>query len=419
MTTLKLSIYAMAIGLCVFTGVLAWRSQFPNRAFFTFLGVLTTMLACDWLMAHPASPLKNLWLLGIMASSFLVAPCALWLAKATGLTAKPLQVGRHALLAVGGWLLLLPLATAIHWGTEFAKPGNPTSAHYAFFIHSTMLLSVALFLAQTWLVLGTCMAYLRERNAQNHALFSVCEDSGLNTLRLLVLIVMANAAIAIVRVLYCALLDEIQVYLSLSIVLGQLTMVMFLAMSFIHQQVAPSGTRTDQLRAQLFKPAPATPQDKPMPIAANSAREPYTPSAGKYNKSSLAPERQSQILAAINQAMMVDRLFTQPGLSLSELCTHIDESAHSVSQAISQSEHRNFYELVNRHRVTMATRLLREQPTATVLDIGFSCGFNSKSAFNSAFKQYQGLTPSQYRKQHLVSSPTSEQANTAPMITAP
>lgn len=431
MTNIQLSIYAMAIGLCVFTGLLAWRSLFHNRAFFAFICVITVMFTCDWLMAHPATPLKSLWLIGIMASSFLVAPCALWLAQSSGLSTRPLAKRGHFAVIALGWVLLIPLATAIHWGTEFAKPGNPTSASYALFIHSTMLISAALFIGQTIAAVRTCIAFLRERSQQNLALFSAYSDRGvnsgqalgsepgLNTLRLLALVLLANAAIALMRIFYCAMYDDFVLPLSLAIVLGQLAMVAFLALSFMHQQV---GTQSEILRQQLFsseryshsaiphkdharnEPATANTHSQAIDAApAHSQNQEFEHitenSRPKYRKSGLSPERQAAILRAIDHAMRHYQLFTRPGLSLNDLCEHIRESPHHVSQAISESEHHNFYDLINRQRVAHAAGLLITEPTSCVLDIGFACGFNAKSSFNHAFKKYQGLTPSQFRKQ--------------------
>ena len=445
MTNIQLSIYAMAIGLCVFTGLLAWRSLFHNRAFFAFICVITVMLTCDWLMAHPATPLKSLWLIGIMASSFLVAPCALWLAQSAGLSNRPLAKRRHLAAIALGWVLLIPLATAIHWGTEFAKPGNPTSASYALFIHTTMLMSAALFIGQTIIAVRACITLLRERTQQNRALFSVysgtkqtCEP-GLNTLRLLALVLIANAAIALMRIFYCAVFDEFVLPLSLAIVLGQLAMVVFLALSFMHQQV---GNQSEALRQQLFPSAgnnhlamPDEAHEQNEAIAINthpplidsapahslnaesqhiSERDESKYSRPKYSKSGLSPERQAAILQAIKHAMQNDQLFTQPGLSLNDLCEHIQESPHHVSQAINKSEYHNFYDLINRQRVALAAHLLITQPTSSILDIGFACGFNAKSSFNHAFKKYQGLTPSQFRKQPITNNRATEQTAIEP-----
>jgi len=48
----------------------------------------------------------------------------------------------------------------------------------------------------------------------------------------------------------------------------------------------------------------------------------------------------------------------------------------------------------------------------TVLDIGFSSGFNSKSAFNDVFRRSTGMTPSEFKKK-------SVQAAASESITPP
>lgn len=101
MNTLQLSIYAMALGLCAFTGLLAWRASFRNRYFLVFMTLLVLMLGCDWLMHHPSTPLKNLWLVILMASALLVGPCALLLANSVGNADLHINWRSHAVLVIG------------------------------------------------------------------------------------------------------------------------------------------------------------------------------------------------------------------------------------------------------------------------------------------------------------------------------
>jgi AraC-like DNA-binding protein len=84
-------------------------------------------------------------------------------------------------------------------------------------------------------------------------------------------------------------------------------------------------------------------------------------------------------------------------LSLRALSATLNESPHYVSQVISQDLETSFHELLNSHRIREAQRLLREAPEETVLSVAMNVGFNSKSAFNSAFRRVTGMTPSAYR----------------------
>jgi len=39
-----------------------------------------------------------------------------------------------------------------------------------------------------------------------------------------------------------------------------------------------------------------------------------------------------------------------------------------------------------------------------LIHVAYSAGFNNKNSFNNAFKKVTGLTPSEYKQHHLVSS---------------
>jgi AraC-like DNA-binding protein len=60
----------------------------------------------------------------------------------------------------------------------------------------------------------------------------------------------------------------------------------------------------------------------------------------------------------------------------------------------------NFYDFINRHRIDEASRLLTNpaDEKITILEVLYEVGFNSKSSFNTLFKKYTGLTPTEFRK---------------------
>ena len=71
-----------------------------------------------------------------------------------------------------------------------------------------------------------------------------------------------------------------------------------------------------------------------------------------------------------------------------------------LSQIINERLNKNFFELVNAHRIKEAKKRLLDPDAEplTILAIAFEVGFNSKSAFNAAFKKYTRMTPTQFRE---------------------
>jgi AraC family L-rhamnose operon regulatory protein RhaS len=66
-------------------------------------------------------------------------------------------------------------------------------------------------------------------------------------------------------------------------------------------------------------------------------------------------------------------------------------------------------EYLNQCRLEHAARMLREDPTRSITDIAFACGFNSSQYFATAFRKRFGLAPANYRhsKANVTSKGTS------------
>lgn len=109
----------------------------------------------------------------------------------------------------------------------------------------------------------------------------------------------------------------------------------------------------------------------------------------------------SVILEQLNEIMSERQLFLNNQLSLGDLAHASGFSIHQVSGALNADKDSCFYDYVNALRIEVAAKLLVTRPGKAVLDIAMEAGFNSKSAFYSAFKKHLQTTPSAYRELHL------------------
>ena len=123
-----------------------------------------------------------------------------------------------------------------------------------------------------------------------------------------------------------------------------------------------------------------------------------TVAATKYAKSSLDEATRTRIRRKLDQAF-AGSVYRDNRLTLRGLSQHIRENPHYLSQVINQDFGMSFYDLINRQRIESAKSALTNSPDKTVLEIALEAGFNSKSTFNTAFRQHAGTTPTQFRRE--------------------
>ncbi|TAL47100.1 MAG: AraC family transcriptional regulator, partial [Chitinophagaceae bacterium] len=80
--------------------------------------------------------------------------------------------------------------------------------------------------------------------------------------------------------------------------------------------------------------------------------------------------------------------------------TKLQVPAYQVSLALNEGIKKNFYDVINGYRVEEAKRLLLDSKSKnfTILSVGFEAGFNSKTTFNTVFKKFTGVTPTEFRE---------------------
>jgi len=120
----------------------------------------------------------------------------------------------------------------------------------------------------------------------------------------------------------------------------------------------------------------------------------------KYQKSSLLEHQKDALIEKIRIEMGEKRYYLNNLASVSGLSKKIGESSHHVSQVINERMNKSFFELLAYYRVKEAKRILLEDKLKkyTVEELADAVGYNSKSAFNNAFKKFSGQTPSGFRK---------------------
>lgn len=96
-----------------------------------------------------------------------------------------------------------------------------------------------------------------------------------------------------------------------------------------------------------------------------------------------------------------NKRYLDPSFSLEKLSSEVDMSVSTLSHLINQESGYNFSDYINFMRVKKVKKYLTKPDYAsyTIVAIGLECGFNSKSAFYTAFKKFTSVTPSAFKEQ--------------------
>lgn len=130
-------------------------------------------------------------------------------------------------------------------------------------------------------------------------------------------------------------------------------------------------------------------------IPENDEQEEYH----KYEKNRFNETDEKETLNSLLCYLEETQAYLDPELDLKSLSESVDISPHRISMLINIYLKQNFYTFINNYRIEeVKKRLAYNHREMSILTIALECGFNSKSTFNSVFKRYVGLTPSEYMR---------------------
>ena len=108
-----------------------------------------------------------------------------------------------------------------------------------------------------------------------------------------------------------------------------------------------------------------------------------------------------QTINHLQQLMQKEKPYLNPQLNVQDLASQLGIPSRQLSEIVNQYFGQNFAEFVNSYRLSEAEQRFQQpqDPKETILEVMYAVGFNSKSSFNTLFKERTGLTPSAYKKQ--------------------
>lgn len=138
--------------------------------------------------------------------------------------------------------------------------------------------------------------------------------------------------------------------------------------------------------------------DQPQPATAGKPK--VSQEQSKESKQRFSDEEAALLKARLLAHMKEERPYLNPELTLGELSAQVNLAKHELTELLNGNIGKNFFTFVNEFRLKAVVKRLAnpDYDNLTIMAIANDCGFNSKSTFNSLFKQEFGLTPSDYKK---------------------
>ena len=388
--------------LCMRTGCRLANGFLASFLFLMAFTLLLNFLAYAEIALYP--PLYGLHILQVLSGPALY----LYVRALTEprFTLSP-QLGWHGLILLPVLVYFLVVLTrtdlgSVITGTEALKEGR---------------LPIQLISAICSILYGVLsLRKLSQHRALIEQAFSRIEEVSLVWLRWIILLFIGFKLIRVILVLLSELdllAFELRTWMSL---LPSLAVVYLISIGGMRQPLIFTQSIRD-IMEQLKAPPPAAVTPAPTavspPTEARSIPDPTgssnapgktaasrQPAVNKYKKSGLDSQRMAAIWAQLQALMEEQQPHLTNALNLPELAEMLAVKPKDLSQVINAHAEANFYEFINRHRVSAAKQLLADtgkNGKLTMLDTAMAVGFNSQSTFYSHFKKHTGQTPKQFR----------------------
>lgn len=123
----------------------------------------------------------------------------------------------------------------------------------------------------------------------------------------------------------------------------------------------------------------------------------FVKNKSRVNKEQAGGDSWSRLKTKLIELMQDKAVYSNPNLTLTDLAGYLGTNNHYVSKLINEGFQKSYTDYVNAYRVEAFIKAIESnEGNKTFLYHAYRVGFNSKSAFNRAFKKVTNSTPSEY-----------------------
>jgi YesN/AraC family two-component response regulator len=125
-------------------------------------------------------------------------------------------------------------------------------------------------------------------------------------------------------------------------------------------------------------------------------------------RSLVSPQMMDELQEKIMKIIVFDKKYRDKDYSAKQLAEDIGTNTRYISAVVNSRFHCNFTSFVNKYRIDDAMSILvdKRYQDLNVEEVGTMVGFSNRQSFYASFFRVLGMTPRDYRLQHLKQHPS-------------
>jgi YesN/AraC family two-component response regulator len=128
-------------------------------------------------------------------------------------------------------------------------------------------------------------------------------------------------------------------------------------------------------------------------------------------RSLVSPQLMDELKEKILDIIVMQKKYKDSDYSAKQLAEDLQTNTRYISAVMNVRFHTNYTSFVNKYRIEEAMSILvdKRYQDLSIEDVSDMVGFSNRQSFYASFYKIIGVTPKDYRQQHMVAQPTKPQ----------